>query len=157
MKKVNFGIRYIDERTAQVSKSFMNKATIFGTEEFKLWREYKKEFPNATMVVKKIKTNENQKCRRNKTYENMMAYINGQPEKEKLIAEFNAVKERAKIQKSPYQYVLNWFEAKFEGYDDLPTFMEEKNAERVAAELAEAAKTAEANEENNNLTIAKSA
>lgn len=157
MKKVNFGIRYIDDNTAQVSKSFMNRAAIFGTEEFKLWREYKKEFPNATMVVKKIKTNENQKRRRNKTYENMKAYINGQPEKEKLIAEFNAVKERAKIQKSPYQYVLNWFEARFEGYDDLPTFMEEKNAERVAAELAEAAKTAEANEENNNLTIAKSA
>ena len=109
------------------------------------------------MLVKKIKVNDDQKRRRNKTYENMEAFINTQPDKEKLIAEFEAVKERAKIQKSPYQYVLNWFEAKFEDYDNLQTFMAEKNAERVAAELAEAAKTAEANEENNNLTIAKSA
>ena len=157
MKKVNYGIRYIDDKTAQVSKSFMNRAVIFGTDEFKLWRQYKNEFPDAAMSVKKIKVNDDQKRRRNKTYRNMEAFINTQPDKEKLIAEFEAVKERAKIQKSPYQYVMNWFEARFEGYDDLPTFMEEKNAERVAAELAEAAKTAEANEENNNLTIAKSA
>ena len=82
MKK---SIVYVSDDQAMVTKAFMKQAAIFGTEEFKLWREYKKEFPNATMVVKKIKTNENQKRRRNKTYENMKAYINGQPEKEKLI------------------------------------------------------------------------
>ena len=34
-------IRYIDDTTAQVTKAFEKKACIFGTEEFKLWREYK--------------------------------------------------------------------------------------------------------------------
>ena len=34
-------IRYINDTTAQVTKAFEKKACIFGTEEFKLWREYK--------------------------------------------------------------------------------------------------------------------
>ena len=44
-------IRYINDATAQVTKAFEKKACIFGTEEFKLWREYKKEFPKAKMVT----------------------------------------------------------------------------------------------------------
>ena len=38
---------YIDDTTAQVTKAFEKQARIFGTEEFKLWREYRKEFPEA--------------------------------------------------------------------------------------------------------------
>ena len=68
-------IRYIDETSAQVTKAFEKKACIFGTEEFKLWREYKKEFPNAQMVTKSINKNPNQKNRRNMTFDNMEAYI----------------------------------------------------------------------------------
>lgn len=60
-------IRYIDDTTAQVTKAFEKKACIFGTEEFKLWREYKAMFPNAKMVPKSINKNPNQKTRRNMT------------------------------------------------------------------------------------------
>ena len=49
--------------------------SIFGTEEFKLWREYKAMFPNAKMVTKSINKNPNQKTRRNMTFDNMEAYI----------------------------------------------------------------------------------
>ena len=77
-------IRYINDTTAQVTKAFEKKACIFGTEEFKLWREYKKEFPEAKMVTKTIKKNEDQKRRRNKTFENMEAYIATQPNAEDL-------------------------------------------------------------------------
>ena len=133
----------IDENTARVTKSFMKQAAIFGTDEFKLWREYKKEFPDAKMTTKSITKNPNQKTRRNKTFENMKTFINTQPDAENLLKEFDAVKQRSKIQKSPYQYVLEWFETKFKGYDDLDAFMKEKEAERVAAQ----------NEGNNTLTI----
>ena len=132
-------IRYIDDNTAQVTKAFEKKACIFGTEEFKLWREYKKECPNAQMVTTSIKKNPNQKNRRNMTYENMVAYINTYPEKEakKLMEEYETIQKRSQIQKSPYQYVLSWFEAKFEGYNDLKQFMAEKETERKAKEAAE--------------------
>ena len=137
-------IRYINDTTAQVSKAFEKKACIFGTEEFKLWREYKKEFPEAKMVTKTIKKNEDQKRRRNKTFENMEAYIATQPNAEALKKEFETIKQRSQIQKSPYQYVLEWFEAKFEGYDDLDQFMAQKEAERKAKEAEKAAEKAAA-------------
>lgn len=133
MKK---SIVYVSDDKAMVTKAFMKQAAIYGTDEFKLWREYKKEFPKAQMVTKSIKKNENQKRRRNKTFENMEAFINTQLDAKNLLTEFEAVKQRSKIQKSPYQYVLTWFEKRFEGYDDLDAFMQEKEAERAAAERA---------------------
>ena len=139
-------IRYIDETTAQVTKAFEKKACIFGTEEFKLWREYKKECPNARMVTKSIKKNPNQKNRRNMTFENMEAYIATQDEAEELMEEYETIKKRSKIQKSPYQYVLSWFEAQFEGFNDLDQFMVQKEAERKAKE---AENNAASNEEEN--------
>ena len=137
-------IRYINDTTAQVTKAFEKKACIFGTEEFKLWREYKKECPNARMVTKSIKKNPNQKNRRNMTFENMEAYIATQPNAEDLKKEFETIKQRSQIQKSPYQYVLSWFEAKFDGYNDLDQFMAEKEAERKAKEAEKAAEKAAA-------------
>ena len=141
-------IRYIDDNTAQVTKAFEKKACIFGTDEFKLWREYKKEFPEAKMVTKTIKKNEDQKRRRNKTFENMDAYIATQPNAEDLKKEFETIKQRSQIQKSPYQYVLSWFEAKFDGYNDLDQFMAEKEAERKAKEAEKAAEKAAAEAAN---------
>ena len=134
MKKNSSAIRYIDDTTAQVTKAFMKQAAIFGTDEFKLWREYKKEFPGAKMVTKSITKNPNQKTRRNMTFANMETFINTRTDAKDLMDEFETVKKRSKIQKSPYQYVLEWFETKFEGYDDLEAFMKEKDAERVKAE-----------------------
>lgn len=123
-------IRYINEETAQVTKAFEKKACIYGTDEFKLWREYKKEFPKAKMQTKSIKKNPNQKNRRNMTYPNMEAFIQTQPNRDELLNEYKTIKERSKIQTSPYQYVLTWFEGKFDGYNDLEQFMAKKEEER---------------------------
>ena len=131
-------IRYLNDEEAQVTKAFMKNAAIFGTEEFQKWREYKAIYPKAQMVTKKIKKNPDQKNRRNMTFENMKGFIKTQPNAKALEEEFETVKKRSKIQKSPYQYVLDWFEKKFDGYDELDTFMEEKEVERAAAENAAA-------------------
>lgn len=48
-------IKMISETEAQVTKAFAKNAVIFGTEEYKLWREYRKDFPDAKMVTKTIK------------------------------------------------------------------------------------------------------
>ena len=85
MRKTTSAIRYINDNKAQVTKAFMKQASIFGTDEFKLWREYKKEFPNAKMVTKSINKNPNQKTRRNMTYENMKTFINTQPDSKQLM------------------------------------------------------------------------
>ena len=71
-------IVYVDDTTALVTKAFAKKASIFGTPEFKLWREYKAMFPQATMHTKSIKKNPDKKTNRNMTYKNMAAYIRTQ-------------------------------------------------------------------------------
>lgn len=40
-------IKMISETEAQVTKAFAKNAVIFGTEEYKLWREYRKDFPDV--------------------------------------------------------------------------------------------------------------
>lgn len=139
------GIKYVSDTEAQVTKAFEKKACIFGTEEFNLWREYKAMFPKAQMITKTIKKSEIQKKRRNRTYENMEAYIDtlvDEAVRKAVKAEFEATKKRSKIQTSPYQYVLEWFEAKFNGYDDLEQFMNQKEEERKQKEAEAAAEKA---------------
>ena len=142
MKKA---IRYIDDTHAQVTKVFEKKACIFGTDEFQEWRAYKALFPKAQMVTKTIKKSETQKKRRNRTYENMEEYINSLADeaiRKAVKAEFEATKKRSKIQTSPYQYVLEWFEGTFDGYDDLDQFMSQKEKERKQKEAEAAAEKA---------------
>ena len=82
-------IRYIDEKTAQVTKAFQKNASIFGTDEFKLWREYKAMFPEAVMVTKTIKKNPNKlNITKNMTYENMAAFIREQDDAAEVMKEF---------------------------------------------------------------------
>lgn len=137
-------IIYVNDTTARVTKAFEKKACIFGTEEFKLWRAYKKEFPEAKMVTKSIKKNEHQKHRRNKKFENMEEFIKTLPEKERedAMAEYEYIKQRSKIQTCPYQYVLDWFEKRFEGYDSMEQFMNQKEEERKQKEAEAAAEKA---------------
>lgn len=128
-------IRYISENEAQVTKVFEKNAAIFGTDEFKLWREYKAQFPNAKMVTKSIKKSEKKKTRRNMKFANMELFMATQKNSAELLEEFETVKKRSKVQTCPYQYVLEWFEEKFEGYDDLGQFLAEKEAERASKEV----------------------
>lgn len=118
-------IIYINETQAQVTKAFAKNAVIFGTDEFKLWREYRKEFPEATMVIKKINTNPNKKTNKNLTYVNMAGYIKVQENAEELMKEFEKQISLSKVQTSPYRHVLAWFEQKFENFDSYKKYFEE--------------------------------
>ena len=129
-------IRYIDDNTAQVTKAFQKNACIFGTEEFKKWREYKEIFKDAVMTTKSIKKNPNQKNRRNLTFKNMVGFIQTQPNAKELMEEYETIQKRSKVQASPYQYVLSWFEGKFKGYNDLEQFMAKKEEQRSAEDVA---------------------
>ena len=89
------------------------------------------------MVTKSIKKNPDQKNRRNMTFANMVEFIKTQPNAKELMAEYEIIQKRSKIQKSPYQYVLSWFEGKFNDFNDLEQFKAKKEAERSASEAAE--------------------
>ena len=132
-------IKTMSETEAQVTKAFAKNAVIFGTSEYKLWKEYRKDFPNAKMVTKTIKKNPEKKTYKNLTYKNMELFIKVQPvEKDEndnvidYMKEFERQKLMAKVQANPYKSVLAWFLEKFKDYSTYKEFFkkleeEEKN------------------------------
>lgn len=126
-------IIYVDENTAQVTKAFMKKANIFGTDEFMRWREYKAMFPNAKMITKKIKKNPDKKTTRNLTYPNMKEFLSTLSNGDELCKELETIKKRSHVQSCPYRFVLDWFLATVEGYDNFNKFLAQKEAENSEA------------------------
>ena len=137
--KKNLTIVIIEETEkaviAQVTKSFEKNSRVFGTDEYKLWREFKKDYPNAVMTTKRIKKNPNKKTNKNLTYKNMETFIKEQPNACELMKQFEREKKLSKVQSNPYRAVLAWFEQTFEGYD---SYKEHFNRIDEEAEEAEA-------------------
>lgn len=125
-------IVFISDSEASVTKAFKKQACIFGTDEFKLWREYLLHCPNAKMVTKSIKKNPNKKTTRNMTYANMAEFISTLSNSMELAKEFEVIKKRSKVQAHPYGFVLDWFENRVKGYGDFETFIVNKAAEAEA-------------------------
>ena len=110
-------IIYINDTEAQVTKAFAKQARIFGTPEYKLWREYRKDFPEAQMVTKTIKKNASKRTYKNLTYANMERFLKSQDNADQLLKEFKVKKEAAAIQQNPYRAVLAWFLQTFPDYE----------------------------------------
>lgn len=128
-------IRYIDEKTAQVTKAFQKNASIFGTEEFKLWREYLTYFPDAKMVTKTINKNVNKvNITKHMTYENMAAYIREQDDAEEVMKEFKKEIQLSKVKANPYRAVLAWFKQQYSDVNDYMDYFEKLAAEKAEKE-----------------------
>lgn len=118
----NLKIKITKEKNGLVTKEFAKQATIFGTPEYKAWREFLEVYPNAEMQTKDIKRNPDKKTFRNLTYNNITVFINAQDNAESILKEFDKQLELAKIQKSPYHYVVDWFVKRFPNYTDHEAF-----------------------------------
>lgn len=118
--------KFVDDTHVLVTKEFAKNARIFGTPEYKLWREIRQDCPNAEMVLKSIKKNPNKKNdTKNMTYERMAIYIREQDEAASLMVEFKKQIALSKVQTNPYRCVLAWFIQKFKDYDDYKTYFAE--------------------------------
>ena len=126
--------KFIDDTHVLVTKEFAKNARIFGTPEYKLWREIKQDRKDAEMVTKTIKKNPNKKNdTKNMTYERMAIYIREQDNAATLMVEFKKQIAISKVQTNPYRSVLAWFVQKFEGYDSYKSFFAAE-AEKKAQE-----------------------
>ena len=123
--KSTFAPRFIDANHVLVTKEFAKNAMIFGTSEYKLWREIRQDCPKAEMVTKNIKKNPNKRtATKNMTYERMAIYIREQDNAEALMIEFKKQIALSKVQTNPYRCVLAWFKQSFQNYDDYKAFFE---------------------------------
>ena len=132
MKKLNAvakksAPKFVDDTHVQVTKEFAKNARIFGTPEYKLWKEIKADCPKAEMVLKSIKKIPDKKNdTKNMTYERMAIYIREQNNAETLMIEFKKQVSLSKVQNNPYRSVLAWFIQKFENYDSYKNFFAEE-------------------------------
>lgn len=128
-------IRYISNTEAQVTKAFAKNASIFGTDEFKLWREYLTYYPDAKMVTKSIKKNPNKlNITKNMTYENMAAFIREQDDAAEVMKEFEKQINLSKVKANPYRAVLAWFKKKYSDVNDYMDYFENLAAEKAQKE-----------------------
>lgn len=127
----------IDDTHAQVTRSFAKQARIFGTPEYKEWRAYCQDFPNAEMVIKTIRRNTGKRTYKNLTYANMERFLKVQPNSKALIEEFNKQKAASSIQQNRYRAVLAWFLSKFPRYVEYKEFFADKAEEATTATQVE--------------------
>ena len=119
--------RFVSENEVLVTKAFAKNAYVFGTPEYKLWKEIKADCKDAKMVTKNIKKNPNKKTStKNMTYERMAIYIRQQDDAKVLMLEFKKQIALSQVQTNPYRCVLAWFIQKFENYDDYKIFFAEE-------------------------------
>ena len=132
MKKINTAAKktapkFVDDTHVLVTKEFAKNARIFGTAEYKLWKEIRLDCPGAEMVLKSIKKNPDKKNdTKNMTYERMAIYIREQDDAATLMIEFKKQISLSKVQNNPYRSVLAWFIQKFENYDSYKNFFAEE-------------------------------
>ena len=132
MKKLNAvakksAPKFVDDTHVLVTKEFAKNARIFGTPEYKLWKEIRLDCPEAEMVLKSIKKNPDKKNdTKNMTYKRMAIYIREQDDAATLMVEFKKQIALSKVQTNPYRCVLAWFIQKFANYDSYKAFFAEE-------------------------------
>ena len=127
--------KFVGENRVQVTREFAKNAMIFGTPEYKLWREIKADCPDAQMELKTIKKSHNKRNdTKNMTYERMAIYIREQDNAATLMVEFKKQMAISKVQTNPYRSVLAWFIQKFEGYDSYKSFFVAEAEKKAEAE-----------------------
>lgn len=112
--------------TITVTKTFMKKAENFGSKEYKQMMEIKSDsvLSNYKLIVRSIKKNPEKESYRNLTYKNMETYISTLNLSTIYMAEYEVAKQRSKIQKSPYKYMVKWFIETFPNYKEAEIFSE---------------------------------
>ena len=133
----------LSDNTYTVSKAFYKKASVFGSAEYQELRKAILDNPTAQIIFK----TSDKKTYNGLTFKVMEDYIKTQPDSEKVLLKFAAVKRIAKTKNSLYPYTKHWFLKTFPAFKE--NEVSEAEAENLTSELAKEAaaeKTAAGNE-----------
>ena len=99
----------------QVSKSFNNKASKYGTEEYRTLHKILRDNANNNPRIVIVK-NEKKKTYNGLDFDKMAEYIKTQPDSEKMLIKFEAVKRIAEAKNAKYPLTKKWFLETFKEY-----------------------------------------
>ena len=115
--------------TLYVTKSYLDKAGIFGSPEYKEIKKYRDD--NANMKIEVVKRTAPKSDNRPVTvkYADMEHFIKQFPKEQQksLMERYNKVKALSKTHRSPYKFVLDWFLDYFPLYNSDAAFDENGN------------------------------
>lgn len=120
--------------TLTMTKAFEDAASNPTSQEYKLLQKIRADFPGLTIIRKTRRAPKKARPTKNLTYKHMEQYMSVFQNADKLLAQFEVVKECSKQQPSPYKFVRDWFEAQFPKYREQPDFS--PNASKVVALVA---------------------
>lgn len=110
-----------DFSTAYITPAFMKKARVYGTPEYKMLAEFRAENPKMPIEVRKTRTTSE-----SLSYANMKAYIQGKPNADELMVEFDRVCAESVVKTNRHQHVVKWFKLAFPDYKESAVFQKEE-------------------------------
>ena len=150
--KTNYKVNHTNG-TIIITKDFSDRAGIVNSEEYKILRQLKKDFPNYTLSQKTVKVSTKRDYHKELTIERMARFI--LKFDENSLIKFQEVKEYYKPTKGYSANVRAWFLAKYPdykeqeklfetAYDNMIRFLEEaETTENVKQETKPAAESVE--------------
>ncbi|MCR1906079.1 hypothetical protein [Intestinimonas butyriciproducens] len=108
--------------TLAMSKAFEEATNNPASEEYKLLKQLRADFPGLTITRKTRRAPKKARPTKNLTYKHMEQYMSVFKNAGELLAQFDTVKRCSLGQNSPYKFVREWFEAQFPKYKELPDF-----------------------------------
>ena len=125
---MNYKIDFVNN-TLTMSKSFEDALNNPASEEYKLWKQLRADFPSMTIIRKTRRTSKKARPNKNLTYKHMEQYMSVFENADELLAQFEVVKTCSLGQSNHYKFVLDWFKAQFPNYKKQPDFS--NNASKV--------------------------
>ena len=113
--KMNFATK-----TLTISREFSNKAIACpNSKEYQIMEQCRSLCPDLKIAYF-TRRSSSSKPYGGMTYTKMENYIKLYENADELLERFSVVKEVAKIQKSKFGFVYNWFITQFPNYDEMP-------------------------------------
>lgn len=106
------------EQTIFVSKPFLKRANLYGTEESKMLEEARTAYPNFKVVPRSIAKSNKKRPHLRVSYAYMERYISSHEKAEERMKEYEEMRFRAECHEVPFSKVKKWFIASYPEIDD---------------------------------------
>lgn len=134
-KPAHFTVDFV-RKQINGTKTSLSKAKNYGSDEYKELCELMEAHPRFRVVTKVTKENNSKQTYKNLNFKFIEKYISIQPDAEKIMREYKAVKDSAEsLSRSVYPRVKRWFIERF-STEDKPFDVEKatKEIENAAAQ-----------------------
>lgn len=121
-RKIKLFVIAHNEKEIRATKGTLDKASVYGTDEFKALQLIRKDLPDYEVKEdSSAKNTSNRKTYKGCSFSTMEKYIRTQPNAEENLKTFEAVKFMASIKGAKYPLTKKWFLATFPNFKENST------------------------------------